>query len=240
MNYGRAFSYVMEDPKWLQKIGIAALILIVPILGQIVVLGWVLEVTRHVINGEPDVLPDWSNFGDFLAKGFQAFVVAIVYALPVILLQGCFQGLNAALVSMSANGGDQAQTFQSIANVLGIVGICVSCVVFIYDLAIGVILPAALGNFAATGQIAGGFRFNEILGLVRSAPGPYIIVLLLSFVTSLISILGLIACIIGVLVTAAYSATVNAHLWGQAYKMAKSLQAGMPPAAPVETAAPSM
>lgn len=226
MNYGRAFSYVMEDPDWLKKVGIAALILIIPILGGIVVLGWVLEVTRHIINGEPEVLPDWSNFGDFLTKGFQAFVIIFVYLLPVFLLQGCIQGFNAVLMNTN---NDQ---IQAMASVISILSLCVSCLVFIYEIAFYLILPAAMGNFAATGQIGAGFRLGEIFGLVRAAPGPYIIVFLLGIVTSIISALGLIACIIGVLFTAAYAATVNAHLWGQAYKASKATPgAAMQPAA---------
>src|SRR5258708_1735423 len=147
MNYGRAFSYVMEDPEWLKKVGIAALILIIPILGAIVVLGWVLEVTRHIINGEPDVLPDWSNFGDFLTKGFQAFAIAFVYLLPVILINACTNVIPALLQNMN---GDTAQT---VATVVGFVSICLSCFSIIYELVVGLLLPAAYGNFAATGQI---------------------------------------------------------------------------------------
>jgi hypothetical protein len=231
MNYGRAFTYVTEDPQWIQKVGIAALILIIPILGQIIVLGWALEVTRHIINGEPEVLPDWNNFGDFLGKGFQAFVIAFAYSLPVVLVSSCFQGLNSVLLN---SNNDQAQ---AIGTAIGVVGICVSCISILYDIALGLVLPAALGNFAATGQLSSGFRFNEVFGLVRSAPGPYVIVFLLSIVTSLISLIGLVACVIGVLVTAAYAVTVNAHLWGQAYKAAKSMSGSLPPMAP---AAPTM
>jgi hypothetical protein len=221
MNYGRAFSYVFEDPDWLKKVGIAGLISIIPILGQIIVLGWVLEVTRHIINGEPDVLPDWSNFGEFLSKGFQAFVIVFVYLLPVFLISGCFQGLNAVLLNV-----DNEQV-QALASVVSIVSICVSCFIIIYEIAIGMILPAALGNFAATGQVAAGFRFNEVFGLIRTAPGPYIIVLLLYIVTGIIAGLGIIACFIGLFFTSAYAMTVNAHLWGQAYKAAKTAE-GMP------------
>lgn len=224
MNYGRAFTYLTDDPQWLQKFGIAALLMVVPILGWIVVLGYVLEVTRHIINGEPDMLPDWSNFGDFIAKGFQAFVIAFVYALPVILISGCFRGVEVAL---NATNNDQ---LQALASVFAIVSLCVSCFSILYDIALGLILPAAMGNFAATGQIAAGFRFNEVFGLFRSAPGPYIIVFLLGIVTYIIGLLGVFGCGIGILITFAYASTVNAHLWGQAYKTAKSMSGGLPAA----------
>jgi hypothetical protein len=92
------------------------------------------------------------------------------------------------------------------------------------------VLPAAIGNFAATGQLGAAFRFNEVFGLVRAAPGAYFMVFLGSIVASIIAGLGLIACIIGVLFTAAYAYMINAHLWGQAYKAAKAMPAA--PAVP--------
>ena len=228
MNFGRAFSYITEDQQWLTKVGIAALIMIIPILGQIVVLGWALEITRHIINGEPETpLPEWSNFGDYLSKGFQAFVIGVVYALPVILVQICAQGVSYLPTMVRDNSNAQA-----IASAVSVVAVCLSCIVFLYELVLAFVLPAALGNFAASGQIGAGFRFNEVFGLLRAAPGPYFMVFLGGIVAGIIAMLGLIACVIGVLFTAAYAYTVQANLWGQAYKIAKAGPMAMP-AAPV-------
>lgn len=220
MNFGRAFSYVTEDPDWLKKVGIAALVMIIPIIGQIVVIGWALEMTRRVINGEPETLPDWSNFGDYLSKGFQGFVVMFVYLLPVLLISGCMQTLPALM----AAAGDNSDTMQMIASVISIVSICVSCFMILYEIVIGFVLPAAFGNLAATGEIGAGFRMGEVIGLVRAAPGPYFMALLGAIVAGIIAGLGVIACFIGVLFTAAYSYAVQAHFWGQAYNAAKAAQ----------------
>jgi lipoprotein signal peptidase len=226
MNFGRAFSYVTEDPQWLQKLGIAALIMIIPILGPITVIGWALAVTQHVIKGEPETpLNDWSNFGDYLAKGFQVFVIGFAFALPGLLVSFCQQGVAYLPSAMRDN-----QAIQTITSVVMVVTICFSCVSFIYNLLVAFVLPAAIGNFAATGQLGAAFRFNEVFGLVRAAPGAYFMVFLGSIVASIIAGLGLIACIIGVLFTAAYAYMINAHLWGQAYKAAKAMPAA--PAVP--------
>lgn len=224
MNFGRAFSYVTEDPEWLKKVGIAALIMIIPILGQIIIIGWALEITRRVINHEPEMLPDWSNFSDYLSKGFQGFVISFVYLLPVFLVSGCMQSFG-PIVSMI---GDNRDAAQAIASVISILSICFSCFIFLYDVVIGFILPAALGNFAATGEIGAGFRFAEIFGLVRAAPGPYFIALLGGLVSGIIGSLGLIVCFIGVLFTLAYAYAVDAHFWGQAYNAAKAAQNASP------------
>lgn len=222
MNFGRAFTYVTEDPEWLKKIGIAALVMLIPVIGQIVVIGWALEITRRVINNEPEMLPDWSNFGEYLSKGFQGFVINFVYLLPVMIVSGCSQSITPLLTAVGNNaGGDTVQAITAVASILTI---CLSCFMIVYEVAIGFILPAALGNFVATGQIGAGFRFGEVIGLVRAAPGPYFMVLLGMLISGVLASLGLIACIIGVLVTFAYAYAIDAHFWGQAYKLAKAAQ----------------
>lgn len=227
MNFGRAFTYVTEDPEWFKKVGVAALVMLIPIIGQIVVLGWSIEVTRRVIKGEPDTLPDWSNFSDFLSKGFQAFVISFAYLLPVIILNTCTSVLPAFIQNMDSDTG------QAIAATVSIVTICLSCIIIAYAVAAGFILPAAIGNFVATGELGAGFRFSEVFGLVRAAPGPYFMAYLGGILASLIASLGFIACIIGVFFTIAFAYAIDAHLWGQAYNAAKAAQGMSEPAASV-------
>ena len=222
MNFGRAFTYIQEDPEWLKKVAIAALVMLIPIIGQITLLGWSLEITRRVIKGEPELLPDWSNFGEYLSKGFQAFVISFVYLLPVYIVSGCSQSLGPIVHAIGENAN--SDTIQAMSGVIGIVGICLSCFLIAYEIVIGFILPAALANYVVTGQISAGFRFSEIIGLVRAAPGAYFMSLLGMILGGIVASLGLIACIIGVLFTSAYAYAVYAHFWGQAYNAAKAAQ----------------
>ncbi len=223
MEFGKAFSFAFEDPDWLKKLGIGALLMIIPIIGWLVVAGWGIEVTRRVIQHDPQPLPDWSDFGGYLVKGLQVFVIGFVYALPVILVNACQQG-----ITVFGQQGNSSSD-QTMLTVLMVVGICFGCVSFIYSIFLGFVLPAALGSFAATGQMGAGFRFAEVFGLVRAAPVAYLLTLLGGFIASLIASLGLIVCIIGVLFTAVYATTINAHLYGQAYNEATAAR-GLKPA----------
>jgi hypothetical protein len=99
--------------------------------------------------------------------------------------------------------------------------VCFSCITFIYAVIMGVFIPAAIGNYASTGEISAGFRFNQVYGLVKAAPAPYFMVLVGSFLAALIATIGLIACVIGVFFTIAYAQAVVSHLTGQAYYEAK-------------------
>ncbi len=49
MDIGRSFTYVTEDQDWLQKVLIAALISLIPIVGQLYMLGYALQVTKNTI-----------------------------------------------------------------------------------------------------------------------------------------------------------------------------------------------
>jgi hypothetical protein len=137
--------------------------------------------------------------------------------LPVILVQSCGSG---ALIAGSESRDYALETAGNI------VMICFSCFTFIYAVIMGVFIPAAIGNYAATGEVGAGFRFGEIFRLVKAAPAAYLMVLVGGFLAAMITFIGLIACIIGVFLTAAYASAINAHLMGQAYYEAKLVLGG--------------
>jgi len=206
MDFGKAFSYPFEDRDWLKKIGIAALITLIPVIGTLLVAGWGIEITRRVIRQDPEPLPDWTEFGEMLGDGFKVMVVWFTYLLPVFLLEVC------ALVPVLVN-----PDLINDETVITLIMICINCLVFIYALVLAFIVPAALGNMTVKNELRAAFRFGEVFGLVRSQPGAYGIVFVGGLAAGFIASLGIVACCIGVLFTAAYATTINAYLRGQAY-----------------------
>ena len=220
MDFAGAFTYAFQDANWLKKVGLAGLIFLIPIAGPIIVMGWGLEITRRVINNQQEILPDWSDFGGFLSKGFQGFVVSLAFSLPALLINICQQGLTFG-VNAAANNGNSGQ----LAGAAGIAMMCLGCLSFIFSLASGFITPAALGILADTGQLSSAFNFNQVIGLVRSALGPYLLQMLITGIAAMIiAPLGLLVCIIGIIFAAAYLTTVSYHLTGQSYKAARAAQ----------------
>jgi hypothetical protein len=226
MDFGKAFSYVFEDPDWIKKIGIAGAIalvsmvlsvVVIGIIGFIPLIGWMLEIMRRVINRDPQPLAGWDDFGAYFSKGLQGFVVALVYTLPLILINACAQ-----LIPLALAGAGNSDSANAAAGAVGIVSICLGCLSFVYGLFVGIVMPAALGTLAATGQIGAAFRFGDIFGMIRSNPGPFIIAFLGSILAGIIGGLGVIACVIGVAFTYAYSMAIQAHLYGQAYSQASA------------------
>jgi hypothetical protein len=213
MNFGIAFSYMFKDSDWFKKMVIAGLLLLIPLLGQLVVLGWALSITRRVIEHDPLPLPS-VDFGNDLGRGFSAFVIALVYSLPVILLAG-FLGVVDAVATSLTDG-------EIVMYMMAFLSICTGLFSLIYGLLLAVMLPAAYGNFAARGALSAAFNFREVFCLVKNAPGAYVMVVLGALVVGFVAPLGVIACIIGVIVTMVYAQAVMGHLYGQAYKVAAS------------------
>jgi hypothetical protein len=214
MDFGKAFTYPFQDPDWAKKIIIPGLVMLIPILGQIVVLGWMLEIVRRVIRRDPAPLPEL-DFGKNLSDGFKGFLISLVYAIPAII----FSIPPAIANSVLASGGSDTESFAPVAVILMV---CCYGLLFIYSLALNLIAPAALANFVATDNMSAAFRFSEIFGLVRSAIGPYLMVLVGVILSGMIGGLGSIACFIGVFLTYAYAMAINGHLYGQAYLEATS------------------
>ncbi len=147
MDFGKAFSFVFEDEDWIKKIGVGAL-LSLTVIGLIPVLGWALEITKRVIKKDDEILPDWSDFGGYITRGFLVFVVVFVYTLPITVLSGCGTGLTA----LSDSYGEEALTAIAL-----VVTICFSCVTFLYSLAAYLI---GVSPFHTAGLL----RNHDILG----------------------------------------------------------------------------
>ena len=213
MDFVKSFTYQFEDPDWIKKIGIAALVSLIPIVGQFFVMGWLVDTTKRVIDKVENPMGDWSDFGGYFLKGLAIFVIGFIYALPIIIFEACLYGMIFAL-SGQANS-------DTAASIIGILTTCLSSLVIIYVFLLLFVLPAAYANYAATGQFSAGLRFGEVFGLVRKAPGDYLLVLLGEILAGFIASLGLIFCVIGIILTAAYANAAISHLYGQAYSEAK-------------------
>jgi Protein of unknown function (DUF4013) len=218
MQFGRAFSFVFEDPDWLKKVGIAALVSLIPLVGQIFLIGWGIEVMRRVIAREAVPLPDWNDFSGHLLRGLKAAVVYLVYSLPMILFGFCMWAgmMGSTLLLAGDNSNGEAATIA-----VAVVASAVGCLMLIYGLLMAFLLPAGLARMATTGNLGDAFRIGEVFKLVRAAPGPYVLAILGSILAGIIGSLGSIACGIGAVFTGAYAGAITGHLYGQAYLAAR-------------------
>ncbi len=224
MNFELAFSYVFKDPDWIKKVLIISVIQLIPILGQLVAAGWMLEITRRVGRGEtPEhCLPDL-DFGTQLLDGLKMLLVGFVYFIPVLIF----------LVPVILIWIPWANYNQDPLIFVGTLSfICGMGLLILYGIALAFLMPAALGRMAMKDSLGAAFHFGEVFKLIKRAPMAYLIVVLGGWVASLIAPLGGALFGIGAVLTATYANAINGHLYGQAYREAIP-QAAVAPQQPV-------
>lgn len=228
IDYGSAFTYVPKETGWLRKSALMGLSLFVPLMGFFLHWGYMVETMRRVIAGETPSLPEWTNPGDILKKGLKAWLVTIVYALPMLVLLAC------ALLPIAATSlADTSQDNSTWSSISSIVLFGLSCLAAIYSIPMMVIIPAAFGKLAATDEVKAALRVGEVLALIRAKPAAYIGIAIASAVANfvlicvglLIGSIGLIVCGIGLVLpfyAIGYANLVSANLYAQAYRVASA------------------
>jgi len=213
IDIGKSFTFVFEDEEWISKVlfgGLFSLLSFI-LIGIPFMLGYGLEVIRRAKTDDPQPLPDWSDLGGYFSSGIQAVVVAIVYALPIILLSCVGFVLGAAAGSSS--------------NAVGFLVFLLNCLIFLWSLVMAVFLPAAWIKLAETGEVMSAFRFGEIWSFIRENLGNYFIAIVLGWVASVVAGFGIILCGIGIFFTYFWGWMVQMHLLGQVARVSQ------PPAA---------
>lgn len=219
MDFGKAFSFTFDDPDWVKKVLIGGVVTLVPIV-NFASTGYSLEVTRRIINGDARPLPEWDDFGGKLVKGLLVTAIGFVYALPILLLVCLMQG---GMMLLGGTAGSSRSGSDAAGGAIGIISACFGCLIFLYSLLLGIVLPAAIGNYAAKDQFGAAFRFGDVLSLVQKNLGVYLMVLLVEIAGGLVaSVVGFIACGIGLFFTAFWALLVNGHATGQAYHEAST------------------
>ena len=206
MDFGKAFSYQFQDPKWVEKILITALISLIPVFGGLYLVGWALADIRRVMNGEAYPMPE-TDFGGHFMRGLKWAIVQFVYAIPAILV----------FVIVAILGGFSANQ-QGSGNILFLAVCCINIVVLLYLLILAFFTPIIQIVFLEEGEsIGAGFHFSRIIAVLQAAPGAYGLAFLGTIIGGIIAPIGGILFGVGALVTTVYAESMMSHLIGQAY-----------------------
>jgi hypothetical protein len=228
MNVEKSFSFPFEDKDWLGKLGLGAVISLVPVL-NFAWSGYMVGIIRNVMSQAAEPLPTWDNLEKKFTDGLLLFGAGVVYALPMLVL--FFLPLSLAGFSSILAGDNR---LQDLGRVLGETGgvlfFCLLCVGMVYGLMLSVLYPAVLVMFAREGTFASCFRLREIFGMISRNAGSFFtawglsliagigVGLLIGFVNLIVSWVPCIGWIIGTalsLVSGVYISSVYAHLFGQ-------------------------
>ena len=111
---------------------------------------------------------------------------------------------------MNNNSGTGAEVFGIMLMLL------IVCLIVVYALALFLIQPISMSNFAVKNTFASGFEFGNFFKRLRTDFKAWLLVYAGSILAGLIAPLGSIVFFIGVVVTTFYGQLLVAHLSGQA------------------------
>lgn len=211
MNFGKAFTYIFDDQRWLEKLVIPLLVTLIPIIGWMVAAGYLLRVTRNVAEHQPEPLPEL-EFGADLGRGFKVFVANLAYGLPILLITTLL------FLPLALSGNN---------NEVGILAILSALLggflILLYALFMTVMMPPVNANLAVKERIGAAFDFKEIFRMLRNNFKAWLIVIGGSLLCSaIIAPLGGIVLAVGAIVTGFYSQLIIVHLTGQAYAQSQT------------------
>ena len=179
---GDSFTYVKEGiidnvNKWLLLM-IATLILAIPLMGYIM----------NVYRGTKPA-PDVDNWSKLFVDGILLFIVGIIYALPIIILEFLIFG-----TAFATQIGSSPSTMM-----MGLAGIGILAVILILVIiAIAIVSPIGIIRFARTGNFSEAFNFGEIIATIKKIGWlPYILALIIIFI-----VVGIPSAILWVILTA--------------------------------------
>ncbi|NJN15013.1 MAG: DUF4013 domain-containing protein [Oscillochloris sp.] len=208
MDLARAFSYVLDDEQWIVTVLIGGLLLLVPILGPIMLTGFMLEAARNVAAGNPRPLPRWDRFGEKFIDGLYGIIIQIVYNLPVIL----FSCLLACIAVVAVIGGTSEE---EIGILMAGLSLCIMPVVLLLSIVLQPVTLAALARYVQTGSLSETLKVGDVVQITRSDLGAWVVLWLLQILCSFVGSLGSALLVIGVFFTMFYSQAVFGHLLGQ-------------------------
>jgi len=199
-----AFVWPFRDPEWPLKLLIIALITLIPIVGTLNGLGWMLATLDRLRAGEEKLAP--ANLS-YLGRGLRLFVVELVYALVVVAIGLILYVPGVAIAANQGHGEGNA----GLIAVAILLNLAAFGLITIGSLAYTFLLPAIV---LATdrGGIGAGLNIREVLNRSRANPINTLIAGLMLIAASFIGGIGAIACGIGAFFTAAFALAMQSWI----------------------------
>lgn len=189
---GDAFGYPFRSPNWLGTIVLQGLILIIPIIGQIAVLGWMLATIDNIRAGRPELAPA----GFYLGRGIALFGVEVIYGIAIFLVPSILWGVGGAVIGQSSGAGGALFFLASLLNLVA-------------TLLLAFLTPVLILRTSEYG-FGGAMDVSGVWHDATADVGQTVLAAVLIWVAGLIGGLGLILCFVGVFFTAAYAHAVTA------------------------------
>ena len=208
---GKAFALPFRDPAWASKFVLAALFLLLCLvgLGIPIVVGYLIQVTQRVIRREERPLPEWSDIGVKFVLGFKYCIVYLIYVVPVVLLV-----IPVIALGVATNSTD-APELVGVLSIVYMFGF--TLLVIPYSLLLVAISPIIAYRFALTERITAAIDLAAVFRDFRRNWQNTTVVALITVAIESLAFVGIVFFLVGVFFTFFYVYLVAAGMRGLLY-----------------------
>lgn len=212
LEYLRMYSYIFDHPQWGMTVLFAVVCQFIPVIGNIVLVGYQFEIVEQLHRGRPQY-PEFNfdNFVAYLSRGIWPFLVTLVISLvlvPVMLLL-----VGGSFLVASAVGLNEDLLPLVVMLPLVLLGVVLTFVLML--VACPMMLRAALSQ-----QFAEGFNLRFVRDFVSKMWAEILLGTLFLMVTytGLVAI-GMLFCFVGIYPAITLLFLAQAHLYYQLYSI---------------------
>ena len=200
-----AFKSVTADPNWIRTCALVGVSFFVPIIGQMLHMGWQCRVFGQMRDGGGDTLPT-VEFIDDIQLGIAPFVAILNLAVPAGVLVSLTIVPGAIMNSIGEGGA-----LSVVGMLLSVVGFMLLTVINLVSIAV---VPELLRR-GLKGEMTPLLSFGPSIAAIRARPSQYATVALGIFLAQMLGGLGVMACYVGLIITAPAGLIVAAHIISQ-------------------------
>lgn len=232
MDTFRGFKVFRDDSEWTSKMLVASVLLlsgmVVPIVGQAVLVGWSALLIRGQVNGRPAAWSpplrfDFDYLGKLFGPGFRSWIARLVWSLPIGLVFGfvfgcLYVGMFVAAAGAAGAARDGGGAGAGIAAFIP----CLMPIMMLIlvPLAIVASIPATVAALRVelTDDLKQGMNFRAVMDMTKlifreALKGT----LLLTLVSIPLVLLGELCCFVGIFPAIYVIMVANCHFQAQLY-----------------------
>jgi hypothetical protein len=220
MNYLGAIDMIHRRPDWFVNMLLILVCAIIPVIGSIVVKGYMYEVVEvlHRTGGTYYPRLDFNRFVDYLLRGVGPFLVQLAFGVVIVVLMlfGYAIIIASAFGAAAVGDGHEAAAGLGILAVVAVVGFLFFCTSLVANF---LLLPMALRGGLSC-DIGQSFNFTWAIDFMKKTWVEMLLVFLFQFLAALVAELAVAAtCGLGLLVVVGYMLLLFAWLQFNLYRV---------------------
>jgi Protein of unknown function (DUF4013) len=215
MNYTASVTDFFKSPKWMMNLLLGGVCVLIPIVGQIVVMGWLITGFWGREDKKPETFPafNFEEFGKYLERGLWPFLVVLVASFLVVPIMFIFMiplmFLGGLLAGHQGNGSDFGGA---------ILGISMALLYLLMTVLIALLIAPLKLRASLTQDFVKSFNFAFIMRFIALTWKEIIVAWLFLIVAGIgLTIVGALVFCVGIYFAAVVLCFAWTHLYSQLY-----------------------